>query len=149
MMPGMDGYEVCRRLRANLKTAFIPILMLTALADTKSKSLGFLAGTDDYLVKPFENAELRSRVGWLLATLVSAGVQRRGTSRSATLQPHTRARNVAIRLCQGRPLSTMPADDSGSIREIRMQRPNLPPAAKATSKTAPPSGGNSAATVPP
>ena len=66
MMPGMDGYEVCRRLRANLKTAFIPILMLTALADTKSKSLGFLAGTDDYLVKPFENAELRSRVGWLL-----------------------------------------------------------------------------------
>jgi type IV pilus assembly protein PilB len=66
MMPGIDGYEVCRRLRANLKTAFIPILMLTALADTKSKSLGFLAGTDDYLVKPFENAELRSRVGWLL-----------------------------------------------------------------------------------
>jgi type IV pilus assembly protein PilB len=66
MMPDMDGYEVCRRLRSNLKTAFIPILMLTALADTKSKSLGFLAGTDDYLVKPFENAELRSRVGWLL-----------------------------------------------------------------------------------
>jgi len=67
MMPTMDGFEVCRRLRANLKTAFIPILMLTALADTQSKSLGFLAGTDDYLVKPFENAELRSRVGWLLA----------------------------------------------------------------------------------
>ncbi len=66
MMPDMDGYEVCRRLRSNLKTAFIPILMLTALADTKSKSLGFLAGTDDYMVKPFENAELRSRVGWLL-----------------------------------------------------------------------------------
>jgi type IV pilus assembly protein PilB len=66
MMPGMDGYEVCRRLRADLHTAFIPILMLTALADPKSKSLGFLAGTDDYLVKPFDNAELRSRVAWLL-----------------------------------------------------------------------------------
>jgi DNA-binding response OmpR family regulator len=66
MMPGMDGYEVCRRLRSNLKTAFIPILMLTALADAQSKSLGFLAGTDDYLVKPFETAELRSRVRWLL-----------------------------------------------------------------------------------
>ncbi|MBI2963225.1 MAG: Flp pilus assembly complex ATPase component TadA, partial [Deltaproteobacteria bacterium] len=66
MMPGMDGFEVCRQLRSNLKTAFIPILMLTALADTKSKSLGFLAGTDDYLVKPFDNAELRSRVSWLL-----------------------------------------------------------------------------------
>jgi CheY-like chemotaxis protein len=66
MMPGMDGYEVCRQLRSNLKTAFIPILMLTALSDSKSKSLGFLAGTDDYLVKPFENAEVRSRVRWLL-----------------------------------------------------------------------------------
>ena len=66
MMPGMDGYEVCRRLRSNLATAFIPILMLTALSDPKSKSLGFLAGTDDYLVKPFENAELRARVTWLL-----------------------------------------------------------------------------------
>jgi type IV pilus assembly protein PilB len=66
MMPGMDGYEVCRRLRSDLKTAFIPILMLTALGDRESKSLGFLAGTDDYLVKPFENAELRSRVKWLL-----------------------------------------------------------------------------------
>jgi DNA-binding response OmpR family regulator len=66
MMPGMDGYEVCRQLRSNLKTAFIPILMLTALADGKSKSLGFLAGTDDYLVKPFENTELRARVRWLL-----------------------------------------------------------------------------------
>ncbi|HEX9642350.1 MAG TPA: ATPase, T2SS/T4P/T4SS family, partial [Candidatus Krumholzibacteria bacterium] len=66
MMPGMDGYEVCRQLRSNLKTAFIPILMLTALSDSKSKSLGFLAGTDDYLVKPIENAELRSRVRWLL-----------------------------------------------------------------------------------
>jgi type II secretory ATPase GspE/PulE/Tfp pilus assembly ATPase PilB-like protein len=66
MMPGMDGYEVCRRLRSDLATAFIPILMLTALSDPKSKSLGFLAGTDDYLVKPFENAELRARVTWLL-----------------------------------------------------------------------------------
>jgi type IV pilus assembly protein PilB len=66
MMPGMDGYEVCRQLRSNLKTAFIPILMLTALTDAKSKSLGFLAGTDDYLVKPFENVELRARVRWLL-----------------------------------------------------------------------------------
>ena len=67
MMPGMDGHELCRRLRADLKTAFIPILMLTALSDNQNKSLGFLAGTDDYLVKPFESAELRTRVGWLLS----------------------------------------------------------------------------------
>jgi type IV pilus assembly protein PilB len=74
MMPGMDGYEVCRQLRSNLKTAFIPILMLTALSDSKSKSLGFLAGTDDYLVKPIENAELRSRVRWLLQRSYRIGI---------------------------------------------------------------------------
>jgi CheY-like chemotaxis protein len=67
MMPGLDGLEVCKRLRADLKTAFIPILMLTALSDNQHKSLGYLAGTDDYLVKPFDSAELRARVGWLLA----------------------------------------------------------------------------------
>jgi type II secretory ATPase GspE/PulE/Tfp pilus assembly ATPase PilB-like protein/FixJ family two-component response regulator len=66
-MPGIDGLEVCKRLRADLKTAFIPILMLTALSDNQHKSLGYLAGTDDYLVKPFDSAELRARVGWLLA----------------------------------------------------------------------------------
>jgi len=66
MMPGMDGYDVCRQLRSDLKTAFIPILMLTALDDRESRSLGFLAGTDDYLVKPFESGELRARVKWLL-----------------------------------------------------------------------------------
>ena len=67
MMPGVDGLEVCKRLRADLKTAFIPILMLTALSDNQHKSLGYLAGTDDYLVKPFDAAELRARIGWLLA----------------------------------------------------------------------------------
>jgi len=66
MMPGMDGYEVCRRLRANLATALIPIIMLTALGDIESKRLGFLAGTDDYVVKPFELMELQARVRRLL-----------------------------------------------------------------------------------
>jgi DNA-binding response OmpR family regulator len=62
MMPGMDGYEVCRRLRADLQTALIPVLMLTARDDAESKRLGFLAGTDDYVVKPFNRAELIARV---------------------------------------------------------------------------------------
>jgi type II secretory ATPase GspE/PulE/Tfp pilus assembly ATPase PilB-like protein/FixJ family two-component response regulator len=66
MMPGMDGYEVCRRLRSDLSTAFIPVLMLTALADSDSKRLAFLAGTDDYVVKPFDLSELHARVQRLL-----------------------------------------------------------------------------------
>jgi len=66
MMPGLDGFEVCRRLRSDLSTAFIPVLMLTALADSDSKRLAFLAGTDDYVVKPFDLSELHARVQRLL-----------------------------------------------------------------------------------
>jgi len=66
MMPGMDGIEVCKRLRAKLSTALIPVIMLTGCADPASKELGFLAGTDDYLTKPFERAELVARVQRLL-----------------------------------------------------------------------------------
>ncbi len=67
MMPGMDGIEVCKRLRAKLSTALIPVIMLTARADVESKELGFLAGTDDYLTKPFDRPELVARVQRLLA----------------------------------------------------------------------------------
>ena len=63
MMPNMDGWELCRELR---ETFDIPILMLTAKAETGDKLKGFQAGTDDYLVKPFEPLELVARVNALL-----------------------------------------------------------------------------------
>ena len=66
MMPGMDGFEVCRQLRANVRTAFLPILMVTARDDAASRVEGFLVGTDDYIGKPFDNAELAARVRRLL-----------------------------------------------------------------------------------
>ncbi len=66
MMPGIDGLEVCKRLRADLQTAFLPIIMLTARDDAASKKLGFLSGTDDYVVKPFDAEELAARVRRLL-----------------------------------------------------------------------------------
>jgi len=66
MMPDMDGFEVCQRLRSNVRTAFIPILMLTALDDSDSRARGFLAGTDDYISKPFARAELLARVRRLI-----------------------------------------------------------------------------------
>ena len=66
MMPGMDGFEVCEQLRANVRTAFIPILMLTARDDAGSRARGFLAGTDDYIGKPFARAELLARVRRLI-----------------------------------------------------------------------------------
>ena len=66
MMPDMDGFEVCARLRADVRTAFIPIMMLTALADDASREHAFRAGTDDYIRKPFSASELLTRVERIL-----------------------------------------------------------------------------------
>lgn len=66
MMPDLDGFTVCQRLRQNPSTHPIPILMLTALGMTKDKVTGFDSGADDYLVKPFEIPELQVRVRALL-----------------------------------------------------------------------------------
>ncbi|HUN10146.1 MAG TPA: response regulator [Aggregatilineales bacterium] len=67
MMPDMDGYEVCRRLRANPDTKAIPIIMFTAKTLVDDKVAGFEAGADDYLTKPTHPAELASRVKNILA----------------------------------------------------------------------------------
>lgn len=62
MMPGMDGYEVCRRLRADARLAAVPVIMVTALDDQASRLAGIKAGADDFVTKPFNRAELRARV---------------------------------------------------------------------------------------
>ncbi len=62
MMPGMDGYEVCRRIRSDPAMADIPVLMLTALHDYRSRLAGFEVGADDYITKPYDSAELFARV---------------------------------------------------------------------------------------
>ena len=66
MMPDLDGFTVCQRLRQNAATTGIPVLMLTALGMTKDKVKGFDSGADDYLTKPFEIPELQVRVRALL-----------------------------------------------------------------------------------
>lgn len=62
-LPGMDGLEVCAKLRENSE---VPILMLTARADTEDRVTGLDSGADDYLVKPFERTELLARIRALL-----------------------------------------------------------------------------------
>jgi phosphate regulon transcriptional regulator PhoB len=62
MLPGMDGLEVCRRLRADPATATLPIIMLTAKADEVDRVVGLEVGADDYVVKPFSPKELVARV---------------------------------------------------------------------------------------
>lgn len=67
MMPQMDGYEVAKRLRADSRTANIPILMFTAKSQLDDKVAGFEAGADDYLTKPTHPSELQAHVKALLA----------------------------------------------------------------------------------
>jgi phosphoserine phosphatase RsbU/P len=66
MMPGLDGYEVCTRLRAEPATRDLPVVLLSALGEAKSKARGFEAGATDYITKPFEGVEVRARVRSLL-----------------------------------------------------------------------------------
>ncbi|MBM3851965.1 MAG: response regulator [Verrucomicrobia bacterium] len=66
MMPGLDGYEVCRRLRQKPETADVPIMFLSSLDDVKDKTRGFEVGGNDYLTKPFEMLEVKARVRSLL-----------------------------------------------------------------------------------
>ena len=114
MMPDMDGYEICRRLRANRATANLPIIMFTAKMLVGDKVAGFQAGADDYLTKPVHPAELASRVKAVL--LRSA---RREPEKQVPMQAKvfgflgskggvgttTLAVNVAVALAQG------PAED--------------------------------------
>ena len=66
MLPGMDGFEICHRLRAESDTAKLPILMFSAKAQEIDKNTGLKVGADDYLPKPAAPAEIISRVEALL-----------------------------------------------------------------------------------
>ena len=69
MMPDMDGYELCQRMRDTPKLAAIPVIILTALSSVDDKLKAFDVGADDFLSKPFVPAELRARVKVLLRHL--------------------------------------------------------------------------------
>lgn len=62
-MPGMDGFEVCRRLKADLVTASIPVLLVTAMTQRDQRLLGIGAGANDYITKPVDRSDLSLRVG--------------------------------------------------------------------------------------
>src|SRR5262245_26147727 len=66
LMPGIDGYEVCRRLRASPRTREIPVMFLSSLEEVHDKARGFEIGGNDYVTKPFELVEVKARVRSLL-----------------------------------------------------------------------------------
>jgi sigma-B regulation protein RsbU (phosphoserine phosphatase) len=81
VMPGLDGYEVCRRLRAQERTRELPVVFLSSLEDVKDKAHGFEVGGNDYLTKPFEVLEIKARVRSLLRAKAYADAVREAMAR--------------------------------------------------------------------
>ena len=116
-LPGMDGLEVLRHLRAQEKTARVPVLILTARSTLDDKVKGLNLGADDYLAKPFEVAELEARIKSLLRR--SGNVM--PTVRVGLLEFDTTNRIAAI---GGRPLSLTPRELS--VLEVLVTRLGKP-----------------------
>ncbi len=101
MLPGIDGLEVCRRLRADARTAGIPIIMLTAKSGESDRIVGLELGADDYVTKPFSPRELAARVKAVLRRS-SAQVQSPALIRRGGLTIDLDRREVA---CEGQVVS--------------------------------------------
>lgn len=81
MMPDIDGYEICRRLRAAEPTRELPIMFLSSLEDAQDKARGFEVGGNDYVTKPFEMLEVKARVRSLLKAKSYADAVKEATAR--------------------------------------------------------------------
>jgi sigma-B regulation protein RsbU (phosphoserine phosphatase) len=81
VMPGIDGYEVCRQLRSQESTREMPVMFLSSLEDVANKAQGFEVGGNDYLTKPFEMLEVKARVRSLLKAKAYADAVREAMAR--------------------------------------------------------------------
>jgi len=103
VMPDIDGYEVCRRLRADEATRELPIMFLSSLEDVKDKALGFEVGGNDYLTKPFEVLEVKARVRSLLKAKAYADAIKAAAERD-------------LRIANEIQMGLLPADVPGRVR---------------------------------
>jgi len=108
MMPGIDGYEVCRRLRAAEATRGVPVMFLSALEDVANKTRGFEVGGNDYLTKPFEMLEVKARVRSLLEAKLYADAVREAAARD-------------LRIAREIQMGILPADLAASTRGLPLE----------------------------
>ncbi|MBD2446641.1 hybrid sensor histidine kinase/response regulator [Nostoc sp. FACHB-152] len=125
-MPGIDGFETCRRLKANLATQNIPIIFTTALADTESKIQGFSLGAVDYIPKPFAQEEVIARVRvHLQLKQLTQSLEQQVRDRTDALQ------QAQVQLVQQEKLSTLGELIAGIAHEmnnpISFIANNIPP----------------------
>lgn len=99
MMPEMDGYEVCRRLKAEPRTRSIPVIFITALDEIQNKTQGFALGAVDYITKPFEVVEVKARVR---THLQIAQYQRELEAKNQALQQAQARLQQQVRELEGR-----------------------------------------------
>jgi sigma-B regulation protein RsbU (phosphoserine phosphatase) len=85
VMPGLDGYAVCSRIRANEAWRDIPVMFLSSLEDAQDKARGFEAGGNDYVTKPFEPLEVRARVRSLLRSKAYSDAVREAHARDLSI----------------------------------------------------------------
>jgi DNA-binding response OmpR family regulator len=95
MLPGIDGLEVCRRIRARPELADVPVLMLTAKGDDVDKVVGLELGADDYLAKPFNPRELLARIRAILRR--AGGAPDKDRFKTGELEIRFGAREVLMR----------------------------------------------------
>lgn len=112
-MPGIDGFETCRRLKANPVTQNIPIIFTTALADTENKTKGFSLGAVDYIPKPFAQEEVIARVRvHLQLKQLTESLEQQVSDRTKALQ------QAQVQLVQQEKLSTLGELIAGIAHEM-------------------------------
>ena len=108
MMPGIDGYEVCRRIRAHEAARELPVMFLSALEDVSNKTMGFEVGGNDYLTKPFEILEVKARVRSLLKAKLYADAVREAAARD-------------LRIAREIQMGILPADLAACTKGLPLQ----------------------------